>query len=166
MSCLSPRWAFCYRMLLVLFSKVRHPIIIYGSSVISKWSTVVQRLSPDLEWEELKFLSRLLVWWWPHWIPYRRELAYTQGVCLYSTFYSIYSIYTRRSIAFKKLFAVCCPHCMGYRTRRQTHHCFAGNNTAFVFILHRDCSWNLHVMTKASCKFFICEHHILETSVI
>lgn len=56
-----PEWAFCYRMLLVLLSKVRHPIIIYSSSVISKRSSGVGRLSPDLEWEEL-FLWRLLVW--------------------------------------------------------------------------------------------------------
>ena len=60
-ACRRPEWAFCYRMLLVLLSKVRHPIIIYSSSVISKRSTGVARLSPDLEWEEL-FLWRLLVW--------------------------------------------------------------------------------------------------------
>ena len=55
-----------------------------------------------------------------------------------------------------KICAVRYPHCMGSRTRRQAHLCFASNNTAVLFILHKDCSWSLHVITQAFCKFFIC----------
>lgn len=133
-----PERPFCYRILLVLLflSKVRHPIIIYSSSVISKRSTVVESLSSDLEWQEL-FRWRLLDGRCGNdlieFLTDASQLAfgaYSRGVCLYSTFCSIYSIYTRRSIAFKKLFPVRCPHCMGSRTRKQAHLCFAGETVA------------------------------------
>lgn len=38
--------------------------------------------------------------------------------------------------------------------------------TLLLCLFFVETSWNLHVMTKFFCKFFICEHHILEISVI
>lgn len=91
--------------------------------------------------------------------------AYFQGAWLYSTFKE-HGIPTRRSIAFKELFAIItaltawAPRLTG---RRMLFHC---DNAAVTFILQNGRSRCPHIMTLARYAFFLCAHHSIEISAI